>query len=470
MIKKNAKKSLLVSMIALLSLGLVSCGGGTSDKPDTSTPKTSDKVELSVKSIKVTKLPTKVDYFVGEEFSAEGGEITATMSDGTTKVVSMTDKDVTISTVNTTINDETKDSETKNVTVRYGKKSASFKINVSYQTFKVTFDLGYEGAQNTVVDVRKDHTVAKPEDPVRENYQFENWYSDSALTSPYDFTSLITADTTIYAKWLENATYYKVSFSLNYKDSKADTVQQVKENDKAVRPTTDPTRNGYAFVGWYSAADGTTEFNFDTTITADTTVYAKWNKTQTGRKEVVFEAEDTNLNGKSGPGLSGTGSGTSMIEYSNTLGASNDRFVGYLYEAGVSLEFQFNSDVATSTAKLVLRLSAELRDFSIGPDSYIVYLNSKAINYSTISFTNVPKGSSDDTQSIHALPFADFTIAENVSLKEGMNTVQLVTDNDDALSGTTMVAKAPLVDCLKVTSDSVINWTDRLGLPKTSNY
>ena len=43
----------------------------------------------------------------------------------------------------------------------------------------------------------------KPTNPTKAGHAFENWYSDSGLNTPYDFNSgTITADTTIYAKWL----------------------------------------------------------------------------------------------------------------------------------------------------------------------------------------------------------------------------------------------------------------------------
>lgn len=45
-------------------------------------------------------------------------------------------------------------------------------------------------------------TVAKPADPVRSGYVFGGWFSDPALTTPWNFSSgTVTGDTTIYAKW-----------------------------------------------------------------------------------------------------------------------------------------------------------------------------------------------------------------------------------------------------------------------------
>lgn len=426
--------------------------------------------EKKVSSVSVSKEPTKTEYFVGEEFSADGGEITVKYADGTTETKSMTSEDVKLSEVNTTINDASKDTENKTVTVRYGGKSANFKIKVSYKLLSFTFNYNYSGAENKTIKVRKDAKVEKPENPVRENYNFDNWYSDSNCTVEYNFNDAVTADIEIFAKWLENANYFNVKFDLNYKDSVAATVQKVKEGDKAIKPAKNPERKGYKFDGWYNTTAGGGEYDFNAAVTAEKTVYAKWTKTVAAGKQLyVFEAEDVNLNGKSGPGLSGTAGGPGMIQTDTTLGASNNRFVGYQYEMGCSLEFQFISDVAVSDAKIILRLSAELRDIDIDKDSYQISLNGVALDYGTISFKNVPKGSSDDVDTIHALPFKDYEIAVNVSLKEGLNVFSVCTTNDEAMGGTTMTAKAPLIDCLKIETEAVLDWCAKLGLPK-KNY
>jgi uncharacterized repeat protein (TIGR02543 family) len=43
--------------------------------------------------------------------------------------------------------------------------------------------------------------AAWPEDPVKEGYTFVNWYSDSGLTAEYDFSSPVTGNITLYAKY-----------------------------------------------------------------------------------------------------------------------------------------------------------------------------------------------------------------------------------------------------------------------------
>lgn len=48
--------------------------------------------------------------------------------------------------------------------------------------------------------------LAKPADPTREGCAFGGWYTDAACTKAYDFAAAVTADMTLYAKWVKNET------------------------------------------------------------------------------------------------------------------------------------------------------------------------------------------------------------------------------------------------------------------------
>ena len=110
-----------------------------------------------------------------------------------------------------------------------------------------------------------------PSAPTRTGYTFAGWYNDAGLTTTFAFSTAITADTTLYAKWAINS--YTVSFNSN--GGSAVDSQGVVYNSTATVPAT-PTRTGYTFAGWYNDAVLTTAFAFSTAITADTTLYAKW--------------------------------------------------------------------------------------------------------------------------------------------------------------------------------------------------
>ena len=49
-------------------------------------------------------------------------------------------------------------------------------------------------------------TATKPSDPTRDGYTFTGWYTDSACTSAYDFSTAVKGDITLYAGWKENET------------------------------------------------------------------------------------------------------------------------------------------------------------------------------------------------------------------------------------------------------------------------
>ena len=72
-------------------------------------------------------------------------------------------------------------------------------------------------------------------------------------------------------------TTYTVTFNMNGHGTQI-TAQTVKEGEKASKPA-DPTASGYTFGGWYADATCSTKFDFNSAITANTTVYAKWTKT-----------------------------------------------------------------------------------------------------------------------------------------------------------------------------------------------
>lgn len=109
--------------------------------------------------------------------------------------------------------------------------------------------------------------------PDVDGYTFDGWYADNKYTTEFDFTKPITGNTTVYAKW--TAKDYEVSFVTEHSD--APTSQNVPYNGTA----TDPgklTAEGYTFIGWYADEAHNTKFDFNTQITHDTKVYAKWEK------------------------------------------------------------------------------------------------------------------------------------------------------------------------------------------------
>ena len=109
--------------------------------------------------------------------------------------------------------------------------------------------------------------------PTVEGFTFDGWYTDDTYSTKFDFSTPITGDTKVYAKW--TAKDYEVRFITEHGDAPAS--QNVKYNGTAKDPGK-LSAEGYTFDDWYTDDTYSTKFDFTQPITGDTTVYAKWEK------------------------------------------------------------------------------------------------------------------------------------------------------------------------------------------------
>ena len=412
-----------------------------------------DEDHGEVSSLEVEVLPEKTDYLTGEDFTAAGGQVRITFADGASGLVSMEDSRLEVSTPNTAR------AGTKNVTVKYGGKKVNFKIEVSIEGLTVTYVLDAETKQEESMD--KGTKIKNILAPEKNGAVFYNWYADEACTQLYDFDQPIMENTEIYASWKEDgASYHTVTFDFNYYGSVASDLVQIVKDGEAVRvPGVVPERQEYAFGGWFEDAGQTTALAEGKTATEDLTIYAGWTREKNGSSLYVFEAEDVDLTGKSGPGYSGENAGVGMIVTNKDIKASQDKFVAYQCRNGNSLEFYLASDKETDEAELILSLAAEFAEMELDPSMYEISVNGEPLSYSPISL----KLTENSQQGL----FADYSIGK-VHLKEGTNLIMLKTTNSTPLGGT-LTATAPIIDCVKLQTEAVVFWDGNYGLPK-ENY
>lgn len=439
MMKRTKRFCSALSALAL-ALMLSACGG-----------------TAEVQEIEVTTLPDKTEYAIGEEISYAGGELTVTYTDGTTAAVSMEDEGVTFSEVQTT------SAGRKNITVNYGGERARFDLTVV--PFVVSFDLGGHGSMDPIEVDEVGVIDDMPADPAAEGYTFDGWYYNQELSDPFDAAADVTGDLTLYAKWMDDsASYHTITFDLNYYGAPQAQELSAEEN-AAVSLPADPERSGYQFDGWYLDAEGSQAFDPAAPVSGEQTVYAAWTRTASGTAEYVFEAEDIDLTGKRGNGYSGEQEGVGLIQTeaeNSPTQASNNRFVGYTYTPGLTLDFYIVSDMAVSDAIIVARLSGEFADFTLTPSMFTISLNGEPINYGSIDITGVPNGG--------VRAFEDYVIVTNAQLQEGENHLSFVVNNDvNWIGGGTVAATAPLLDNVKITTSAVLWWNGEFGLPM-DNY
>ena len=148
-----------------------------------------------------------------------------------------------------------------------------------------------------------DGVARQPLAPTREGYTFAGWTYDSKGKDPVDFSKPVQGGgdhVTFYAQWTKNETpavqTHKVNF---YVDGSTTTVEV--EDGKTVAQPSDPSIDGFDFVGWSSSKESFKKFDFSTPITEDTTVYAfftaKTPKSETlkkdeGKKQVAADKKD----------------------------------------------------------------------------------------------------------------------------------------------------------------------------------
>ncbi len=67
--------------------------------------------------------------------------------------------------------------------------------------FTVRFET-YGGSVVASLPVVSGGTVSRPADPTEAGCTFGGWYSDNTFDTPFDFSTVINSDTTLYAKWI----------------------------------------------------------------------------------------------------------------------------------------------------------------------------------------------------------------------------------------------------------------------------
>lgn len=115
-------------------------------------------------------------------------------------------------------------------------------------------------------------TVAEPAAPVKSGYRFAGWYSNLVLTTTYNFSTPVTNDIILYAKWNEE---YTITFNLDGGTGIADTTYTI-DSEAIVLPA--PTKVDFNFLGWYDNSEltGSAVTSVPQGSTGDKTFWAKW--------------------------------------------------------------------------------------------------------------------------------------------------------------------------------------------------
>ena len=120
-------------------------------------------------------------------------------------------------------------------------------------------------------------SIKAPTAPVKEGYKFIGWTFDTwGTVNLFDFDTVFEkSDSTyrLYAYWVasDDTSNHIVTF-----DSNGGSNVQTKVTSYSITEPDEPTRDGYIFAGWYSDTEFTTKYVFNTYVTSNMTLYAKW--------------------------------------------------------------------------------------------------------------------------------------------------------------------------------------------------
>ena len=202
----------------------------------------------------------------------------------------------------------------------------------------VTFRADYEGAERGYLDANKQTVVLTYTVPYGSTlrkerislptpvpgeatyYFFKDWDLDNLFYTDPDVLNMpVRSNLTFVAQWWPIVTFDANGGAWSSGET-IETMHYVKITDKVTAEST-PVRNGYTFLGWYTAADGGVRANFEDTVNRPTTLYAHWAKNAAVTFRIVNgtwsggAAEDKTVTVVLYPQADGTASGTLDASY-----------------------------------------------------------------------------------------------------------------------------------------------------------
>lgn len=161
---------------------------------------------------------------------------------------------------------------------------------------------------------------------------------------------------------------------------------QTIEKGKLVTLTADPVKDGYTFDGWYKDSALTTKWNFATdTVTADTTLFAKWN--------VIAYAVTFNSNGGSEVGAQTIESGK-IVSEPTAPAKSGYTFAGWYKETSLATAWNFASDTITANTILYAKWNAIMvSSIKLDEESLTIGTDTKVVLKATVAPTDAANSS-----------------------------------------------------------------------------
>lgn len=106
--------------------------------------------------------------------------------------------------------------------------------------------------------------------PTRQDYKFIGW-KIKGTEEMFDLNEAVTVSLTLVAVWEED-----LSVIVKFEGDDVNIASQLLEKGEKVSKPTDPVSEDKIFAGWYSDEDYNNEYDFNSLLTGNLTLYAKW--------------------------------------------------------------------------------------------------------------------------------------------------------------------------------------------------
>lgn len=184
--------------------------------------------------------------------------------------------------------------------------------------------------------INRGEKFKEPAKPSKENHTFAGWYNgDKEFKFDADTTNAPNV-LNLVAKWdINQYTVQFVSEHGSFADQPIEHGKTIKTDELTI-----PKVDGYTFGGWYADENRTIEFNFNTPITGNTKVYAKWTAND---YEVSFVTE----HGKAPTSQNVPYNGTATDP--GELTEDGYTFIGWYTDHTCTTEFNFSTPITGDT-------------------------------------------------------------------------------------------------------------------------
>ena len=198
------------------------------------------------------------------------------------------------------------------------------------------------------------------------NAQFPAAIDDITITVPQYFSynkfifgengTIVTSDTTLYLQWVPA---YTITFNPN--GGSVYPLFALTVGGVIVSDLPEPTRKGYGFVGWFTAAKDGVEITASTVFTSDSTIYAQWlDKTPilpqiAIRNQIVQTKNGISLVAKTDAVIEVYNLGGKLISKQSYIAGNHNISLNHLPKGLYIVKARFGSATTEENLRLVIR-------------------------------------------------------------------------------------------------------------------